>query len=159
MGPVQLAGQLGGKRDVSRQRSQPKLGHFACSVIGSWPDAYVRTDPLEKLKVPTIPRTIVETFTTDQMVDPLAAAPAPLALTLRIFLDTGVRLGEATVLRIVRRRPGPAEGAEVRAATSGPSPTGRTLDAALGRYLDSRAAEQPDFALAIRFSWAAMAGH
>ena len=28
----------------------------------------------------------------------LAAAPAPLAITLRIFLDTGVRLGEATGL-------------------------------------------------------------
>lgn len=63
-------------------------------------DDYVRTDPLEKLKVPTIPHTIVETFTTDQMIDLLAAAPAPLAITLRIFLDTGVRLGEATGLRI-----------------------------------------------------------
>jgi site-specific recombinase XerD len=60
---------------------------------------YVRTDPLARLKVPTIPRTIVETFSTDQMSDLLAAAPAPRAITLRIFLDTGVRLNEATGLR------------------------------------------------------------
>ena len=63
-------------------------------------EEYVRTNPLATLKVPTIPRTIVETFTTDQMSDLLAAAPAPLAITLRIFLDTGVRLNEVTGLRI-----------------------------------------------------------
>jgi hypothetical protein len=47
----------------------------------------------------------VETFRAEQMTDLLAAAPAPLAITLPIFLDTGLRLNEATGgHRRVRRR-------------------------------------------------------
>ena len=93
-------------------------------VFSHWivTDDYVRTDPLEKLKVPKIPHTVVETFPTDQMSDLLVAAPAPLAITLRIFLDTGVRLNEATGLRILGRRRRAAPRAPARAATSGPSP-------------------------------------
>lgn len=46
----------------------------AMRVFSHWivTDDYIRTDPLEELKVPTIPNTIVETFTTDQMTDLLA---------------------------------------------------------------------------------------
>ncbi|HET9757296.1 MAG TPA: hypothetical protein VFP66_12385, partial [Candidatus Limnocylindrales bacterium] len=68
----------------------------ALCVFGNWIEAeqYVRSNPLERLQIPKVPRTIVETFTNDQMTDLLAAAPAPLAITLRIFLDTGVRLGQ-----------------------------------------------------------------
>ena len=103
-------------------------------------DDYVRTDPLEKLKVPRIPHTVVETFTTDQMTDLLAAAPAPLAITLRIFLDTGARLGEATGLCLSDVGDGQlrvlGKGGDERAV-----PYGRTLDAALRRYL---ARERPD---------------
>lgn len=43
-------------------------------------DDYVRTDPLEKRKVPKVPHAIVETFTTDQMTDLMAASPAPLGI-------------------------------------------------------------------------------
>jgi integrase/recombinase XerC len=72
----------------------------ALRVFSHWivTEDYVRTDPRARLKVP-IPRTIVETFSADQMSNLLAAAPAPLAITLRIFLDTGVRLNEAIGLR------------------------------------------------------------
>ena len=103
-------------------------------------EEYVRADPLEKLKVPTIPCTIVETFTTDQMTDLLAAAPTPLAITLRIFLDTGVRLNEATGLRMADVGDG-----QLRVLGKGDDertvPYGRTLDAALRRYLTR---ERPD---------------
>jgi hypothetical protein len=58
--------------------------------------------------------TIVQTFTTDQMTDLLSAAPAPLAITLRIFIDTGVRLGEATGLRLIWQ-PAPSPRAAPRA--------------------------------------------
>jgi site-specific recombinase XerD len=111
-------------------------------VFSRWlvSDEYVRADPLGKLKVPTIPRTIVETFTTDQMIDLLASAPPPLAIALRIFLDTGVRLGEATGLRLSDVGDGQlrihGKGGHERAVFYG-----RALDAALRRYLTR---ERPD---------------
>jgi integrase/recombinase XerC len=73
----------------------------ALRVFSHWivTEDYVRSDSLARLKVPTIPRIIVETFTIDQMSGLVAAAPTPLAITLRIFLDAGVRLNEATGLR------------------------------------------------------------
>jgi site-specific recombinase XerD len=114
----------------------------ALRVFSHWTvtDRFVRTDPLENLKVPKIPRTIVETFTADQMTALIAAAPAPLAITLKIFIDTGVRLGEATGLRISDVGDGQlrvlGKGGDERAV-----PYGRTLDAALRRYLTR---ERPD---------------
>jgi integrase/recombinase XerC len=108
----------------------------ALRVFSHWivTEDYVRSDPLARLKVPTIPRIIVETFTIDQMSGLLAAAPAPLAITLRIFLDTGVRLNEATGLRNSDVGDGQlrilGKGDDERAV-----PYGRTLDAALRRYL------------------------
>jgi site-specific recombinase XerD len=114
----------------------------ALRVFSHWivDEDYVRTDPLARLKIPTIPRTIVETFTTDQMRDLLAAAPAPLAITLRIFLDTGIRLNEATGLRNSDVGDGQlrilGKGDDERSV-----PYGRTLDAALRRYLTR---ERPD---------------
>ncbi len=108
----------------------------ALRVFSHWivTEDYVRTDPLAKLRVPTIPRTIVETFTTDHMRDLLAGAPVPLAITLRIFLDTGVRLNEATGLRNSDVGDGQlrilGKGDDERSV-----PYGRTLDAALRRYL------------------------
>lgn len=62
-------------------------------------DDYVRADPLEKLKVPKVPTTIVETFSTLQILDLIDAAPKPLALVLEIFYDTGIRLEETVKLR------------------------------------------------------------
>ncbi len=102
----------------------------ALRVFGNWIEAeqYVRTNPLDRLEIPKVPRTIVETFTAGQMTDLLAAAPAPLAITLRIFLDTGVRLNEATGLRIGDVGDGQlrvlGKGGDERAV-----PYGRTLDA------------------------------
>jgi hypothetical protein len=41
-------------------------------VFGNWIEAerYVRTNPLDRLQIPKVPRTIVEMFTPDQMTDP-----------------------------------------------------------------------------------------
>lgn len=114
----------------------------ALRVFSHWivTDDYVRTDPLERLKVPAIPRTIVATFTPDQMSELLAAAPAPLAMAVRILLDSGLRLGEATGLRISDVGDGQlrvlGKGGDERAV-----PYGRTLDAALRHYLTR---ERPD---------------
>ena len=114
----------------------------ALRVFGNWIEAehYVRSNPLERLQIPKVPRTIVQTFTADQMTDLLAAAPAPLAITLRIFLDTGVRLGEATGLCLSDVGDG-----QLRVLGKGGDecavPYGRTLDAALRRYLNR---ERPD---------------
>jgi site-specific recombinase XerD len=108
----------------------------ALRVFGNWIQAeqYVRTNPLERLQIPKVPKTIVETVTADQMTDLLAAAPAPLSITLRIFLDTGVRLCEATGLCLSDVGDGQlrvlGKGGDERAV-----PYGRTLDAALRRYL------------------------
>lgn len=43
----------------------------ALRVFSRWivTEDYVRTDPLEKLKFPKIPHTIMETFTTDKLTD------------------------------------------------------------------------------------------
>ena len=74
----------------------------ALRVFGNWIESeqYVRANRLARLQIPKVPKTIVETFTADQMTELLAAAAPPLAITLRIFLDTGVRLNDATGLRI-----------------------------------------------------------
>jgi integrase/recombinase XerD len=108
----------------------------ALRVFGNWieAEAYVRTNALERLQIPKVPRTIIETFTADQMTALLAAAAPPLAITLRIFLDTGVRLGEATALRL-----GDVGAGQLRIVGKGGDeravPYGRALDAALRRYL------------------------
>jgi site-specific recombinase XerD len=97
----------------------------ALRVFSHWTvtDRFVRTDPLENLKVPKIPRTIVETFTADQMTALIAAAPAPLAITLKIFIDTGP---SASARRPACGSPTSGTGSSgywARAVTSGPSPT------------------------------------
>lgn len=121
---------------ASRARALRVFSHWVVS------EDYVRTDPLAKLKVPTIPRTIVETFTTDQMRELVAAAPTPLAITLRIFLDTGVRPNEVTGLRNSDVGDGQlrilGKGDDERSV-----PYGRTLDAALRRYLTRERPNNP----------------
>jgi integrase/recombinase XerD len=108
----------------------------ALRVFGNWIEAegYVRTNPIARLRIPRVPRTIVETFSVDQLSDLLTAAPVPMAITLRIFLDTGIRLGEATALRMSDVGDGQlrilGKGGDERTV-----PFGRTLDAALRRYL------------------------
>ena len=108
----------------------------ALRVFARWIEAegYVRENPLGRLRIPKVPRTIVETFAPDQMSALIAAAPAPLAIVLRILLDTGVRLGEVTGLRISDLGDGQlrvlGKGGHERAV-----PYGRSLDAALRRYL------------------------
>lgn len=69
-------------------------------VFSRWcvDEGYLRTDPLERLRRPRVPRLVVEPFSEAQVVALLAAAPRPLGITLRILLDTGLRISEATGL-------------------------------------------------------------
>jgi hypothetical protein len=54
----------------------------ALRAFGRWieADGWVRRNPLDRLEMPELKRTIVETFTAEQMTELLAAAPAPLRL-------------------------------------------------------------------------------
>jgi len=72
----------------------------ALRVFGRWIEAesYVRANPLIRLRMPVVPRTVIETFTAEQARALLMNAPVHLAIVLRILLDTGLRIGEATAL-------------------------------------------------------------
>jgi integrase/recombinase XerD len=69
-------------------------------VLSNWcvTETYLATDPLARLHCPRIPRTIVVTFSEDQVRVMLQLASPALAMTLRILLDTGLRISEAVGL-------------------------------------------------------------
>lgn len=109
----------------------------ALKVLSRWcvEEGYLAADPLARLRRPAVPRTIVATFSDDQVRALLGAAPPPLAITLRILLDTGLRISEAIglacgdVLEGFLRVTG--KGGHERVV-----PIGQTLDATLRRYRD-----------------------
>lgn len=106
-------------------------------VLSRWcvEEQYLAADPLARLRVPAVPRTIVATFSDDQVRVMLEAAPPALAMTLRILLDTGLRISEAVGLACDDVLDGflrvTGKGGDERVV-----PVGRTLDAALRRYRD-----------------------
>jgi len=116
-------------------------------VFGRWcvDEGYLRSDPLARLRRPLVPRVVIEPFSDTQVLALLGAAPVPLAITLRILFDTGVRISEATGLRVADVRDGylrvRGKGGHERLV-----PVGRLLAAALRRYLERERprAERPD---------------
>lgn len=117
-------------------------------VFSRWcvAEGYLRVDPLARLRRPHVPRVVIEPFTESQVLAMLAAAPPPLAITLRILVDTGVRISEAIGLAVGDVREGylrvTGKGGHERLV-----PVGRTLAAALRRYVERerpRPVERPD---------------
>lgn len=108
----------------------------ALKVLSRWcvSEGYLRDDHLIRLRRPSVPRTVVEPFTDDQVRVMLGAAPTALAITLRILLDTGLRISEAVGLEL--RDVG---GGYLRVTGKGGHerlvPIGRELNAALRRYV------------------------
>ncbi len=109
----------------------------ALKVLSHWceDEGYLAADPLARLRRPAVPRTIIATFNDDQVRAMLEAAPPPLAMTLRILLDTGLHISEAVGMACDDVLGGPlrvtGKGGDERVV-----PIGQTLDAALRRYRD-----------------------
>jgi site-specific recombinase XerD len=109
----------------------------ALKVLSTWcvDEGYLAADPLARLRRPSVPRTAIIPFSEAQVRALLEAAPPPLAITLQILLDTGLRISEAVglcsddVLEGFLRVTG--KGGHERVV-----PVGRTLEAALRRYRD-----------------------
>jgi site-specific recombinase XerD len=97
-------------------------------------EGYLRFDPLERLALPLVPRLVVPAFGADQARALIAAATPELAIVLETLLDTGVRIGEATDLRL-----GDVGGGLITVRGKGGNvrrvPYGRTLDAHFRRYV------------------------
>jgi integrase len=98
-------------------------------------ETYLST-ALDRLRVPLVPETIIATFNDDQVQAMLKLASQPLAMTLQILLDTGLRISETLRLAwddvlegVLRVRDG--RGGDQRVV-----PMGQTLDAGIRGYRD-----------------------
>lgn len=138
-----LVGYAGGRKPATVANRVRSLRVFSRWCVD---EGYLRADPLGRLRRPHVPRVVIEPFSDAQVLALLAAAPPLLAITLRILLDTGVRISEATGLAADDVRDGylrvTGKGGHERLV-----PVGRTLAAALRRYLERerpRRVERPD---------------
>lgn len=107
-------------------------------VFSHWlvTEGLVRSDLLGQLRKPRAQAPLIRPFERDQMAILLRAAPPHLAIVLRLLLDTGLRISEALALRIEDVRDGIVYVRHGKGDRERVVPYGRSLDAALRRYLN-----------------------
>ena len=124
---------------LADRRSPASVGNAIAGlkVFSHWlvAEDYLRTDPLGRLRKPRTQPPVIRPLARDQGLALLAASTPHLRPVLMLLLDTGLRISEATALRVADVRGGVIH---VRCGKGGRErlvPAGRQLQAAIDRYL------------------------
>ena len=94
-----------------RKRLSPfSVQGYARTIKAFWSwlmvEGYISTNPMEKLKLPKVPRKVIVTFTAEQLEKIISKLDINKSRTFRdytiilLFLDTGIRLSELANLKI-----------------------------------------------------------